>query len=531
MKIAKHLIIAVTTIVSLDCLVLAQNNNNNAASRPPETPKPAVTIPPTNRNALTPADKNFGGTSIYLINKKVKSKQLKAPPKTNNILNPTLPKSGKPSTPPTGTMIDSGDDASGKNLVPKSWIKPLHHFNEEFVFDSAVDVPSEQAPHLVAVLSGSVQNCVVHVGAARSNFVLFSGNGQSISNDLIGRGEPIVVGSAGSIISTDDGLITIHNGLLIVDSGRAPLAVANREAGIAIPPESTVAVEYTPGSLMTVYCLATSHVVKARTAANPNHTSELRAGQKLVLDVGGSKLQSASQSELDEFKTLTQKAPYSRLSRHLNTTAASSGSQPVRLIAAAGSEFYVKSSGQIELLSGWIFVDAPTQTQISGELADVIASKHAYLNIQKIPGYFRVGSCSGPEAVYVVADKYRIPLDRGEEALVCDHVPSDAEVAAGDGVLRRSVQAFQESNGHVILLDDFSIYSLLYNCNHLRPLRLAKTRTDRRTLDALVQIISEVQFSTAGRGDYGDQPQLGNLTPVSQGNGSKLGRSLISNKE
>lgn len=515
----------------LFCLLATALVNTKACADPPATgstgtksatdvkttpkPLPTIVIPKVNPNALTPADKNYGGTSIYLIDKKLKKKKSDEALNSGQFKNKIqLPKSKKPASTPPGTMIDSGDDAAGKQLVPKSWVLPDLRFKKETVIDSAAYTPINTTDTVVGIANRTQQTCIIHVGANRSNFLVFCRDGQSISNDLLGKGNPTLTGSAGSVVSLDEDLVTLHSGFVVVETGKAPLAVANREIGISIPPRSTVAVEYTPGASMSVYCLSSDSHVKARTAASPDQVVQLKTGQKVFLDTNGTNQKDFSPAESDEIKSLASKG------YNLNP--------PMRLLAAEGSEFWVKANGSLEFATGWIFADCPAGAEITSPLGQISATKNAYLSLESVPGYFRIASCSGPGAVTASTENHRIPLDRGEEVLICDHMPSDEEVAAGDGILRRGVQALQEKDGNVIVFDDFSIYSLLYNCSHLRPLRLAKSRVDRKTLESLVTSVAEVQFSTAGRGDYTDQPKLGKVTPISQSNSKS--RSLISKK-
>lgn len=511
----------------------ANNNNNQNTPKPPEPPKPApkINIPSLPVNALTPADKNFGGTSIYLIDKKAqqgKDKSIKTP---TSKARPVLPNKPAPPKPKDSVIINTGDDASNSKFTPQGHIQNgaeqdgfLRPAIYQFYKDSSKYIFKPIGFRPVALESSTaVTLYIIQVDPKRFDFYAFTDDGQSISSDLLGKGSPIIVGDQGSVVSTGDGILTLHAGNLILDTGNTPIRLGNREAGLKAPANSTVLVEYNPGTSMKIICLHSrdGESVKARAAAGANEIS-IGQGQALVLDVNGTNVQKIDLQSLAKTDPLLKTSGYA-VSHHSRLQSRIGGlvskpindpGIPMRLLAADGSEFYVNEKGQLVLNAGWLFVDAPAKSVITSDIGSVMIKKHAFLNVQQVPGYFRVASCSGPDAVTAICDKFKVPLDRGEEVLFTDHQPAAVELAAGDGILRRKLKSAHLSGNYYAALGDFSIYSMLYNAPHLKALRIGGTRNDNAIQQALIRMLAMIQFSTGGRGDYSETPEItGKIAP------------------
>ena len=260
-------------------------------------------------------------------------------------------------------------------------------------------------------------------------------------------------------------------------------------------------------------------------AARPGESFALLEGEGLVLDVKGTNKTKFSLPTLVNENALLKATSsaynkHSRLKAHLSSipemgAAAKSKSpgEPLRIMAADGTEFFVNDTGELVVRSGWVCVDAPDKTIISTELGKVYCKKNAFVNVEQIPGYFRVASCSDPGSVFVSYGKYGVPLAEGEEVLFCDHTPSAEEIAAGDGLMRRKLKAAKLDGSSYAIFGEFSIYSMLYNASQLRPLRLANKSEDKHTLNQLIRTLSRIQFSTGSRGDYSEAPVITGFLP------------------
>lgn len=508
------------------------NNTNQNTTKSPEPPKPApkINIPQLPVNALTPADKNFGGTSIYLIDKKsqqAKDRSIKTP---TSKARPVLPSKPAPPKPKDSVIINTGDDASNSKFTPQGhvqnepddgFLKPAIY---QFYKDSSKYIFKPIGFRPVALESStSVTLYIIQVDPKRFDFYAFTQDGQSVSTDLLGKGSPIIVGDQGTVVSTGEGILTLHAGNLILDTGNAPIRLGNREAGLKAPANSTVLVEYNPGASMKITCLycRAGETVKARAAAGANEVS-INQGQSLVLDVNGTNIQKVDLQSLASTDALLKSSGYAaahhgRLQSRIGNLVAKQSADPglpMRLLAADGSEFYVNEKGALVLNAGWLFVDAPAKSIITSDIGTAMIKKRAFVNVQQVPGYFRIASCSGPDAVTAICDKYKVPLDRGEEVLFTDHPPAAVELAAGDGILRRKLKSAHLSGNYYAALGDFSIYSMLYNAPHLKALRVAGTHNDNEIQKALIRMLAMIQFSTGGRGDYSETPEItGRIAP------------------
>lgn len=537
-KDSRALLLSILVSQLVACPGFAQgtnsNTNNQNNTKPPEPPKPApkINIPQLPVNALTPADKNFGGTSIYLIDKKAaqgqaKDKVLKTP---TSKAHPALPNKPAPPKPKDSVIINTGDDANNSKLAPQGYVQ---NGNEEgflkpaiyqFYKDSQKYIFKPVGFRPVALESStSVTLYIIQVDPKRFDFYAFTQDGQSVSSDLLGKGSPTIVGDQGTIVSTGDGILTLHAGNMILDTGNTSIRLGNREAGLKAPANSTVLVEYSPGSSMKIVCLycKDGETVKARGASATNEVS-IGQGQALVLDVNGTNVQKVDLQSYAKTDALLKAsgfaaAHHGRLQARIGSLLSSQSADPgvpMRVLAADGSEFYVNEKGQLVLNAGWLFVDAPAKSVITSDIGSAIIKKHAFVNVQQVPGYFRVASCSGPDAVTAICDKFKVPLERGEEVLFTDHQPAAIELAAGDGILRRKLKSAHLSGNYYAALGDFSIYSMLYNTPHLKALRVAGTHNDNAIQKALIRMLAMIQFSTGGRGDYSESPDItGKIAP------------------
>lgn len=504
--------------------------------------KSFIIIRPPNQNALTPADKNWGRTSFSLIDKMGNAESAavvqegpKGSAQAFTRKTDVLPKNA--------TVINSGEDEAGSQLLPVIAL-PL-----EVALGSTNNSAEEskkiaQAGDEEAAAAGGA--VVIHVNANRSSFVVFTADRQCASGNLFGSPGTLLMGTKGTIISTDGDKLILHNGRLLAATGTSDFRVATRDAGVKVGVHSAAIVEYKPGtSFQTVpVYMGAEGSIKVKTSADTNTTFSLKSGEKYAWDLEGNGPRSFDIANVKSDPLLARGAvsqslgstssAYARYNKQLNAESKISRSDtsttrgaPVRLMASDGTEFMVNPDGTLRMFAGWMFLHGPANTAVSCAMGSAVLKQETDVTIQKVEGYFRVGACSGSNSVMLTFDQYKVPISLGEEVLLTDHDPSIEELQAGDGVLRRHVTKHPLKN-QTVVLDDFSIFSLLYNATHLSSLRKPSNAFDRYTRDHLLKNMAAIQFSTTDRGEYTDQPKIISVVPTEQLQPDANGRITIS---
>lgn len=531
--------------ISLICLALPFPQALADTKIPVPGGKSVIIITPPNQNALTPADKNWGRTSFSLIDKMGAAEGTEAVVQEGQKGSAQAFTRKPDALPKNATVINSGEDEAGTQLLPVVAL-PLEAASGQVEIspDSSAAIKIAQTNENAAASAGNA--VVMHVNANRSAFVVFTSDRQCASGNLFGSPGTLLMGTRGTIISTDGDKLILHSGRLLAATGNSDFKIATRDVGVKVGVHSAAIVEYTPGaSFQTVpLYIGSEGAVKVKSSADANTTITLKKGEKYAWDVDGNGPRSFDISSLKSDPLLARgsvsqalgsvASAYGKFDKQLNldskiarAAAGTTDSAPVRLFASDGTEFMVNKDGSLRMFAGWLFAHGPANTTITCAMGSVVFRQTTDVTIQKVEGYFRVGSLSGSNAVNLVFDQYKVPISLGEEVLLTDHEPSVEELQAGDGVLRRHMTK-HPLKGQVVVLDDFSIFSLMYNGAHLNALRNPRNSFDRATRDHLLKNMAAVQFSTTDRGEYTDQPKVISVIPTEQLTPDSNGRITIS---
>ena len=448
--------------------------------------------------------------------------------------------------PKNATVVNSGEDEAGTQLLPIMAL-PMEAAIGAIENSNSLNEGKKKIAQAVSESTPASNDAVViHVNANRSSFVVFTSDRQCAAGNFFGSPGTLLMGTRGTIISTDGDKIILHSGRLLAATTNSDFRIATRDVGVKVGARSAAIVEYKPGSSFQTLPLymGAEGAIKIKSSADVNTTFSLKKGEKYAWDLEGNGPRAFDASIFKSDPLVARgsvsqslgstSSAYSRYSKQLDadgkitrTEAASVNKAPVRLLASDGTEFMVNADGSLRIFAGWMFLHGPENTAVTCAMGSVIFRQSTDVTIQKVEGYFRVGACSGSNSINLVFDQFKVPISLGEEVLLTDHEPSIEELQAGDGVLRRHLTKHPLKN-QVVVLNDFSIFSLLYNGNHLTSLRKPTNSLDRGTRDHLLKNMAAIQFSTADRGEYTDQPKVLSVVPTEQLAPDASGRITIS---
>ncbi|HEY9790438.1 MAG TPA: hypothetical protein V6D22_08565 [Candidatus Obscuribacterales bacterium] len=498
------------------------------------SPPPIIFVSPP-ANAVLPTDQNFGKTGITLIDQFAdrnfaKNRDLfhKRDKTAGEVMysvtgsrvggdeqsKPLMFKRGALCPPANAVIINTADSTSGEHLLPIAYTEGTASVTRN-------GASTQSHPPIV-----------IHVSAARSNLVLFNKDNQLSLGDMANNDQTLFSGSSGTAFSANNGIVYLHVGRLLIDSGSETVKVATKAAGLKVEPGSAALFEYWPGQPIRVVALAGANPspVKVRVSFRTGEPIELQPGQELVIsDQHTVETSTIALDKLDRQLTLVadqtqqlspaEKTAYDRLLAHLASGAKKSTSdlsptsstdsrtkgwiaEPLRIFAADGSELMTDEDGRVTLYSGNIFLRTAGPAVIQTEFAAIRIEDAAVVAAQYSSGTLRVDTCDGPHAVWVVTGHYRIPLNPGTELLLTDHKPQQSEAYAADGIGRRRVTAAGLDNGLTVALADFSIFSMLKNMPYLRPLKRPATAVDARLVDGLLGEAATLNAITSARGEF-----------------------------
>jgi hypothetical protein len=458
-------------------------------------------------------------------------------------------KAHKLSIPPNAIIINTGDNLTSGGLIPIAY--------------KTAEVPvnsDDQANGGTKDTGSGTENhppIVIQVSAARSNLILFNQDKQVSLGDISRNDQTFLSGSKGTTFSSNNGIIYLHVGSLLLDSSSEPVKVATKLAGLKIEPGSAALFEYWPNKPIRVVALAGKGQapVKVRVSFLPGAPIVLAPGEELLVSesqLSDEDLKATDGSErklLDKGEGLTggsvvkrslplekfdrtlvldskqaqllsavKKNAYGRLLAHLakdagcsqddlsqpdtNTIPANWSADPMRIFASDGTELMTQDNGRLTLYSGSVFLRAPSNSLVETELGAVHIDDPAVLSICYNSGALRVNTCDGPRAVWVLTGHYKILLNPGTELLLTDHAPSQSEAYAADGIGRRRVTAATLDNGLTAALSDFSVFSMLNSTPYLKPLKKPVTSTDAKIVDTVLSSAATLNITTSARGEF-----------------------------
>ncbi|GEM_PF-3363425 len=181
--------------------------------------------------------------------------------------------------------------------------------------------------------------------------------------------------------------------------------------------------------------------------------------------------------------------------------------EPPRVLAKNGTLFTQDRTGAIELKSGSLFLKSYSPVTVKTSLGEVRTRGRALVSIDCERRRFRVRSCSGPGAVFVLAGGRRLPLAPGREVLIADHRPTRSEALPGDGIGRRQLSAYSLSCKLSLVSGDFSILSLLGSQDYMRCLVEPPSAEHREVRDRLLKTHAAIEYLGQSRGRYFVRPK------------------------
>jgi hypothetical protein len=186
---------------------------------------------------------------------------------------------------------------------------------------------------------------------------------------------------------------------------------------------------------------------------------------------------------------------------------------PVRILAAYGTDFTTPAERTIRLNVGAIFLKASDATTIQTAIGIVNAQRGAVVLTEQSKEGLRVKAMSGLGHVTVIVEGKTIQLPPGQELLVSDHQPSDAEIMPADGVGRRSLAKTKLNNNLHAVQSDFSLISLMRSAKYLEELRKHNSSEFDELTKQLLKTAASVELTTRERGRYYVQPKQTASTP------------------
>jgi len=358
--------------------------------------------------------------------------------------------------------------------------------------------------------------------------------------------DTIMIGAPGTALGADGGDVVLYTGKVLTDNGKDTLTVKTRLGNVKVGANSTVEILDEPGRTVSIKVLSGDRsAVKLETESR---SVELGAGEQLVIgesDRQGPDSGNRGETEqrissfsigkaLDNDDLLanramrlsgTRRADFERLVAHVNQAAGSQSrdfqylkmppaqsnasgrdNEPARVLAKPGTAFSQTDSGDVELMTGTIFLAASQPVEIKTSLGSVQARGDSMVSVELRRGRLRVMSLSGPNAIYVLAGNHKLDLSPGKEVLVVGHRPSRVEALPADGVGRRQLAVYALDKKLAVVSGEFSISSMLINMDYLRPLTHPVSEANRRSLDRLIKLAAAVQVVSARRGPYFVKP-------------------------
>ncbi|MBI4533891.1 MAG: hypothetical protein HY711_08070 [Candidatus Melainabacteria bacterium] len=423
-------------------------------------------------------------------------------------------------------------------------------------------LPSAQLHGAVSYTEGKHDEVVlIRMHGNHSNLLVFTEHDQVFTGEAGGGKDVLLRGSAGAVLSLEHDMIVPHRGSFVVDTGKNPVRLATSTVGVKIEPQSTAIIDFFPKKVIRVVAVAggNSEAVKVRTSAKPDEVTSLRAGKeffivydKAELVAGAYRVPRAQAGMVDissirtaercinisqvvkqepllvEWQTSltgSKKVVAERFLSHVRDSVGAAQreqsydstsyhsvrtprrlvpqcGEPLRFLAADGTDLMLSGSREVSLLKGSLYLNTPAQMTIKTPLATVFADKSSLVSAEYKQGRLRVQACSGPDDVCVVCGQYKIPLKPGAEVLLADHYPTQQEVYGTDGIGRRCFNAFALGNSVFIVKADFSIASMLLNVHHLKSLRRPWSTDDKHLLESLLKTAAAIEYVTRGRGGY-----------------------------
>jgi hypothetical protein len=375
------------------------------------------------------------------------------------------------------------------------------------------------------------QPVIIRVNEATKHLWVFTENNQFETGNILGCEDAFVSGLPGAVLGSRNGMLTLHKGVLIVDSGAESLKLATRAAGLKLPADSTAMVDYKPGRSVAVRILSCHGDGKAkiRLASQPDHVFELVAGEQLSVDIREGSATADASSIVTNFPLIgyvnsmprevsgSASGRYKRMYAHVcgseqvnrshseNADKVLVAAAPVSLFSSEGTRFIAADTGHIGLLSGKVLVTSHAAQIIRTQMGDVYMQKNAVVSMERWQGELRVQCCSAPKSTILVSDKFGVPMTWGIETLILDHQPTWNDAFPNDGVGRRCFELHNLKMNNCII-SDFSLPHLIVKGNHFHDLRTDNHDEARQLRAQLLKTAAALMIVTGYKGQYATKP-------------------------
>jgi hypothetical protein len=326
----------------------------------------------------------------------------------------------------------------------------------------------------------------------------------STNNNFIARGITGSKAAGGIELSAGSTTSKLSTGLTAVPGGAQPTvsgATINQGAS-----PGTVRVNESTGA-------TAADSINLNTSGTHSSTINLNGGA-VVFDVAGANNANTIQLDGSGFYTGVERIAYrvgTSSSLTVENDASSSediveifveGSDNSRVLTADAQCPNKTTKPLVTLHRGELFLHALRDTTIKTRLAIVSVKKNALLSIAVTPDAIRVIACSGPMDVTITTGTRTIPLAVAEEAVISDHVLSRDECYRPDGIGRRDTDQYPLGDGLTLTISEVSLTSFLATAQHIKPLRQARTPSNKSTAFRLIKTAAALQQLTQHKGSY-----------------------------
>jgi hypothetical protein len=440
------------------------------------------------------------------------------------------------------------------NEVKASDAKPVDKTNISTINDAQqTDVKVPARPQ---------QPEIIRVNEKRTNLLLFNTGAEAITGTIGGAADVFLLGTLGTVVSTDLDRLVLHTGRLDIDTGKAQLAISTRLASVTVRPNSAVVIEVHPRKPVRIMAIggANQDNVMVKTRGKRGQIIWLKPGEEVVITdsvlpkedllpsdgVARQELTMAIQAKGLDIRKMTfndaqmaaqetarleanyrlggdKKSGLNRLVSHVVQGAqviepkfapakvgqanAVAGGDPLHIMAEGGSEFTIGSDGAIKLRTGFLFIHADKMAEVDTAVGQAFGDKDALFCVGASSNRMRVMACSGPDDVWAVVGDHKLPVAPGQEVLVCDHDPKDEDKMPPDGIGRRDLTTKQITDDFSVTFADFSIVSLLFSQEHLKTVRQGVKDVDKDILERLERAAAAINTITAVKGPYKSTPK------------------------
>lgn len=396
------------------------------------------------------------------------------------------------------------------------------------ILDSAALVPIsylEQFPAHFCSTSTSEQPVLIRVNESSKHLIIFTDNNQFLSGKISGSEDALLSGLPGTVLGSHNGILTLHKGRLVVDSGKQGVKLACKSAGMKLSADSCAMVDYRPGKSVAIRILScpAGNKAKVRLAVQKDITYELGSGEEITVDLSQESASPESivntgKFSLDTYVSSLPKqvlglASYKRLVHHvcqaagvkeLENKTVLEASEPVRMLATEGTRFYAAENGHISLLSGRVLLHNDAAQITRTQMGDLYMQKNSTLSLERWQGELRAQCCSGPKSIILVSDNFGVPMIWGMETLLVDHEPTWSDAFPNDGVGRRRFE-MHSLKTNKCLISDFSLPALIVKGPHFKALHKDNTPETRDLRAELLKTAAALQVVTGYKGQYATQ--------------------------